>query len=150
MLTNTIRHRLKKQLLGEILLDRSLVDETQLDAALKMQKKRNGFVGKTLINMGFVSEHDVLIALGIQSNLPYIAIDKYQVNKKVIPLIPKEYAQEHHVMPLDMVGSILSVVADKPLDEICGSEIEKISQCQIASFVATRSEIDRAISIWYD
>ncbi len=150
MITETGRHIFNRQRLGEILLDRKLVNENQLDAALKSQKKEPDYVGKTLIKMGFVSEQDVMIALGIQCHLPYIAIDKCQVNKTIVSLIPKEYALRHHVMPLDKVGKILSVVVEAPLNDQMRNELFSLTHCQIASFVATRSEIERAISFWYD
>ncbi len=150
MMAGTVYEKFKRPRLGEILLDRKLVNRKQLDEALSSQKKERDFVGNTLIKMGFISERDVMVALGIQCHLPYIAIDKCQVNRSVMSLIPKEFAQRHHVVPLDKVGNVLSLVTDKPLDADLRDEIKAMTQHEIAFFVATRTEIDRAISLCYD
>lgn len=150
MMSVSVRHRFKRQRLGEILLDRKLVDEVQLEEALRLQQRKPDYVGNTLIEMGFVSEYDVAIALGIQSHLPYLSIMNYEVNKEVLSLIPKEYAQRYRLMPLDKVGRVLSVVVASPLEDEIRRELSELTCSEIASFMGTGAEIDRAIAYWYD
>jgi len=149
MVTKITRPRFKRQLLGEILLQRQAVDEKQLNIALNIQKNELKSLGETLTSLGFVDEQDVTIALGIQCSLPYIAIEKCHINKNVLSLIPKSFALQHHLMPLDRVGNILSIVVHKPLNDFCVKEIKRITNYQIASFLSTKTAIQQAIDYWY-
>ena len=71
------RHRL-----GEILLKRNLLTQEQLEEALEAQKTKREYLGEILIRLGFVDEQDILVALVVQCNLPYIAT-KAEIEKAI-------------------------------------------------------------------
>ena len=138
-----------KELLGEILLKRGLITHDQLTLALEIQKKEPGLIGEILLRLGFLQEIDIVVALIMQQNLPYIAINKYELNKEVVRLIPEEMARQWHVIALEKVDRTLSVVMEDPLNQRVRGDLESTTQCKIAPFIATKSEIDRAIDKWY-
>jgi type IV pilus assembly protein PilB len=139
----------KNQLLGEILLERHLITREQLHKALAVQKKGNGYIGEVLVKLGYVEERDVVVALVVQCNLPYIAIDKYDIDKSIIQLVSKEMARKYHVVPLDRVGNVLSIVMADPLNVSIKAELQRNTNCNIAPFISTKSEIEKAIERWY-
>jgi type IV pilus assembly protein PilB len=139
----------KKELLGQILLKRNLITRDQLKQALKLQKKERGYIGDVLIKHGFIEEKDVMVALVVQCNFPYIAIDQYEIDLRILQLVPKEIACRFHLIPLERVGDVLSVVMANPLDFSAKEELQKLTQCCIAPFIATRIEIDKAINRCY-
>ena len=140
----------KKQLLGQILIKRNLIAADQLKEALELQKKEGGVLGELLVKLGHVTERDIVVALIVQCGFPYIAVNKYEIDLKVLQLIPEETARKYHVMPLDRVGDVLSVVMANPLDLSMIEELEHATGCKIATFIATKAEIDEAISNWYE
>ena len=135
----------KKEKLGEILVKRGKANLQQLNEALEIQKKEKKMVGEILVQLGYVAEIDIVVALILQCGIPYIAIKKYTIDKKVLEMIPGEIAREFHVVPLDMVGNVLSVVMLDPLNETIKSTLAQMTNCKIAVFIATKSEIDEAI-----
>lgn len=139
----------KKQLMGQILLKRNLITQEQLKAALEAQKKDGGVLGEILVRLGFVTEKDIVVALIVQCGFPYIAVNKYEIDSKVIQLIPEDTAKKYHIIPLDRVGDVLSVVMANPLDIAMIEELEKVTHCKIATFIATKAEIDEAINQRY-
>ena len=139
----------KKQLLGQILIKRNLISQEQLKDALEAQKKEGGVLGETLVKMGFVTEKDIVVALIVQCGFPYIAVNKYEIDGKVVQLIPESTARKYHVIPLDRVGDVLSVVMANPLDSNMIEELENVTHCRIATFIATKAEIDEAINQRY-
>ena len=138
-----------KPLIGEILVKRHLITDQQLNEALDVQKKESGFLGEILVKLGYLEERDIVVALVVQCSLPYIAINKYEIDPKVLELVPEKVAREFHVFPLDRVGDVLSVVMVNPLSSELKTELEKITGCKIATFIATKSEIIEAIARWY-
>ncbi len=143
---NTIPSR---QLIGEILVRRNIISPKQLAEALEIQKKREGFVGEILVKLGYVQERDIVVALVVQCSLPYIAVNKYQIDPTIIKIIPKEIAKSQYMIPLDRVGNVLSVVMAHPLTPPLKEQLEKLTGCQIATFIATKSEICDALARYY-
>ena len=76
-----------KQPLGKVLIKRKVITQEQLDQALEVQKREEGYIGEILVKLGYVDERDIVAALVVQSNLPYIAVDKYEIDKSIIQLI---------------------------------------------------------------
>jgi len=139
----------KKQLLGQILIKRGLINQEQLKEALDFQKKEGGFLGEILVSLGYITEKDIVVALIVQCGFPYIAVNKYEIDSKIVKLIPEDVARKHHVIPLDKVGDVLSVVMANPLNLPMIQELEKTTGFKIATFIATKAEIDEAIEQKY-
>lgn len=139
----------KKQLLGEILVNRKIVNADQLSQALAAQKNDPGYLGEILVKLGFADEKDILVALIVQCNLPYIAIDKYEVDRNVLKLLSKEEALSCQSVPVDKVGEVLSVVMANPLDMSIREQLQRSTKMTVTPFIATRAEINRAIERWY-
>lgn len=140
---------MERELIGEILMKRKRITQAQLDHALDVQKKENGFVGEILVKLGYLDERDIVVALVVQCGLPYIAVNKYNIDPQVLTVIPREIALRERVVPLDRIGSILSVVMSNPLSDARKAELETLTKCRVATFIATKSEIDEAIARFY-
>ena len=140
----------ERPLIGEILTKRKSITAEQLDHALAAQKKDGGFVGEILVKLGYVEERDIVVALVVQCGLPYIAINKYTIDPTVVGLIPKQAAQEGRLIAMDRVGDILSVVMTNPLSDEQKAKLEAMTKCRVATFIATKSEIEEAIARNYN
>ena len=55
-------------LLGEIMLEHKMIDRTQLDDALKIQRRSGKCIGETLVDMGAASWTDVTEAIREQAH----------------------------------------------------------------------------------
>ncbi|MBN1869972.1 MAG: hypothetical protein JW847_05285 [Candidatus Omnitrophica bacterium] len=139
-----------KQFLGKILLERNIIDQNQLKHAMSIQEEQGRFFGEILTSLGYANEHDVVAALVIQCHIPYIAIDRYEIDQNIIQLVPGEIARKHRVVPLDRVNDILSIVMANPLDEAAKAELQRVTNCRLVPFIAAESEIKRAIQRWYN
>ena len=141
----------ERRLIGEVLIDRGLVTREQLGRALEEQQRGPGgvFIGEILIRLGFLTEIDIVTALVLQCNLPYIAVSKHDIGRDVIGLIPADVARRDKLVPLDRIGNILSVVMLNPLNADARREVELVTGCKIATFISTRAEIETALERFY-
>ncbi|MBF0330701.1 MAG: hypothetical protein HQL17_02100 [Candidatus Omnitrophica bacterium] len=141
-----ISHCHDRRLIGEVLVERALITDIQLERALFVQKTEGGgYLGNILVRLGFVQEIDIVTALVLQCNLPYISISKYAIDPNIAALIPPDVAHRDRLIPLDKIGNILSVVMQNPLDDDMRSKVETMTGCRIAIFISTREEIDQAL-----
>ncbi len=139
-----------KERIGEILIKRGLIKHEQLKEAIEIQKREKGLIGEILVKLGYVEEVDIVVAMIIQCGFPFIAINKYELDPKILKLIPEDIVREFHVIPLDKVGNVLSVVMSDPLNKTVKEKLEEITNCKIAPFISTKSEILAAIERGFD
>lgn len=102
--------------LGDLLLAENLIEQQDLDAAIEQQKKTGEKLGRTLIEMGAVSESVVLNLLSKQLQIPFVDLTKEEVNPKTVYLLPETYARRFRAIVIGEDGDALLVGMADPLD----------------------------------
>jgi len=69
--------------IGEILLHYRKINIDQLCQALDLQRENNLPIGKTLIQMGVITEAELMELLSIQSNIDKIVTESYNELEKL-------------------------------------------------------------------
>ena len=99
-----------KDRLTDVLIKGNLLKKKDLDKALEIQKKSGGSLGKILVDQGFISQKDLVVATSSQLNIPPIDLSKYKIDKDLIKLVPEKAARQYTLLPLSKLGSVLTVV----------------------------------------
>lgn len=139
---------MKKQL-GQLLIDKRIINQNQLDEALRAQKKQGGLIGQILIDLKFITEDDLVMALADQYGFPYLPLANYDVDSEVIKLVPENVAMQYYLIPIDKIGNILTIVMADPLNEYAIRDVEYITHCKVKTFVSAATDIKQAISRLY-
>jgi hypothetical protein len=139
----------KKKRIGELLVTGGMIREEQLERALEEQKKRGGKVGEILEDLGFINEHNLATFLARQLHLPYLEIEKQLVDPESVQLIPADMARRITAIPLYKDKEALVVAMADPLNIFGLDDIKKAAGREIRQVVATRSDIQKAISSYY-
>jgi len=139
----------KRKMLGEMLVAAGLIKDEQLKKALEEQKKRGGKVGEVLVDLGFVTEHNLASFLGRQLQIPYIEIEKQLVDDEAVRLIPGAMARRLTAIPLYKDKETLIVAMADPLNIFGLDDIRKSAGREIRHVVATRTDILKAIDRYY-
>ena len=139
-----------KKLLGEILIDKGLINHEQLDIALQIQKAERKLLGKVLIEKGYVQEEVILELVSEQLGIPFISLHDFpEVDPEVLTLVPKTLAYQHTLFPLYKDGNTIQVVMDNPFDNFALEIIQYNTDCEVNTAVAVRSEILEFIKKYY-
>jgi len=133
----------------DILINGKLVTEDQLNAALEIQKKIGGSLGKILIWEGFISQKDLMVAMSRQLNIPPIDLSKYKIDKSIISLIPDRIVKQYSIMPISKIGNVLTIAMSDPLNIFAIDDIKSITSYQIQPIIATEADIKEAINSYY-
>jgi general secretion pathway protein E len=102
-----------RRLLGEILVESGLSAE-RLKKALDLQKKRGGRIGTLLIRLSYVTEEEVLRALGAQLGLPVLS-DFGDIDRELALKLPITYAKKAVVLPLRRENGTVIAATAEPL-----------------------------------
>ncbi len=135
--------------LGELLLERKIIDEHQLEQALRVQKEEGGFLSQVLLKLGFVTEIDIATCLSSQYGFPYLPLKDYVIDPQVIKIIPADLAWQCDVVPLDKIDDVLTIAMVDPLNLNIIEELSVFTGCRIQPFIATRSDIINATNKYY-
>ena len=135
--------------LGKLLIENGIINEKQLGEALDRQKKRGGYIGQNLVEMGYATEEEIVSCLTVQYGYPYLPLRNYEINHEIVKLVPAKIAKEYYVIPIDKIGNTLTVTIANPLDKEAVEAIEKASGCRVEIFVSTGSEIEQALKTYY-
>ena len=139
----------KVKKIGEILVDAGLITSGQLEEALNVSKRTGARLGRTLVNIGVVTEEGIAQALAHQFNIPYVSLSGVIIEPQIIKLIPEALARRYKVIPFAKEGNTIRVAMFDPLDVFATDDLKKVSGCQILSSVATELDIQRAIDQYY-
>ncbi len=143
-----------KKKLGDIFIDKGIIGQTQVEAALASQKQWGGKFGSHLVKLGFISEVILLKFLCSQHDCPGADLSKITLKKDVLSLIPKNIAKKNFVLPLDIREvngkRILYTAMPEPCDVETRSELSLLAGIEIKPVLATESQILSAIEKYYD
>ncbi len=139
----------KKKRLGEYLIEQGLVSNDQVKKALEEQKKAGSRLGQTLVELGFLSEDDLIVSLARQLNLPHIDITSYSIKPEIIKLIPQNIARRYELLPLEKVGTELTIAMVDPLNVFAIDEVQKITRCRIEPVICSRSGLEKVLNQAY-
>lgn len=136
--------------IGEVLKEYGYITEDQLRSALEEQKKGgNRRLGQVLLDMNFVSERQVLDALGKKLGYQVIDIDKIHVNTSAVAHLPKAIAAKYNVIPIDTVNDKLTLAMSDPLNLYAQEDIRQITGMPLDIVLCEAEKIKRAINYNY-
>ncbi len=141
--------RINNKQLGELLLERGIISQSQLEQALNVQRDKGGLIGEILVEFGFVKEDDIAQSLTAQYGFPYLPLSNYEVNPEITSIIPSRVARQYLLVPIDKIGNNLTLAMSNPLNVQAIEDVELLSGCSVQTFVSTSSDIKRAIEKYY-
>lgn len=138
--------------IGEILVERGIISQSQLDTALKEQKKHsadNQKLGSYIISLGYATEVDIANVLGAQYNLPVMRIEGLRIKPEVTAMISETLAKKYNIMPLFKVGNELTLAVSDPTDILVIDLVAAEARCRVIPVISPPSDISKAINRHY-
>jgi|GEM_PF-517471 len=141
--------------LGDILLERGVVDALQLHSALAYQRKWGVPLGQVVVDQRFGTGQQVLEALASQAGMQTVDLNAQPADPRLAWLIPERVAEAHRVVPLKLEGqgtrdSVLVVAMAAPASLASLDAVKSVSgKPRVVAKLATDAAIQRAIGRLY-
>lgn len=135
--------------LGELLIEQGRINRKQLDEGLAYAKVHGGLLGQVLVQLGYVTEEEVALALTAQYGFPYLPLESYEIDLDLPTVVPEATARQYCLIPVDRIGNALTLAMADPSNVEIVREIELRTKCVVQPCVSTPSEISRAIDRHY-
>jgi general secretion pathway protein E len=136
--------------LGEILLEKRLIETDDLDRALEIQRERGDKIGKILVDLGFIAAKDLLAALSEQLQVPLVTLEGIAAPAvaETEGLAPR-FLRQCRCLPVGLENSTLTLAMADPLDFETISAVRGFSGLKIAPVLAGEQEILDTIDRFY-
>ncbi len=136
-----------RERLGELLVREGLVTREQLARALAEQQATGMRLGYCLVKLSLIQEVELTKMLARQYRMPAVDLSRFEVDPRVLKLVPAELAAKHLVLPLKREGRTLTVALADPANAGVLDDLKFITRYDIFPVVAgeytLRTLVDR-------
>jgi type IV pilus assembly protein PilB len=136
-------------LLGQLLIKSKLINDEQLNEAVRVQKLQGIRLGAALLQLGYMREESLITFLSSQYNAPAINLSDHKIDTSLLKLVPYETARRYHIIPISKDGAALRVAVVDPSNNFAIDEVRFLTGMKISIHVAAESAINEAIEKYY-
>jgi type IV pilus assembly protein PilB len=137
--------------LGELLVKRGLISSAQLEKAIEHHEGEDGSALSTaLVTLRIFSDAELTAFLQKEYRLPLVDPAAMEVPSEVIRLVPPTLARRHHLVPISLTGSTLTLAMSDPSNLVAINEVKFLTGYDVKVAVAATNSVSAAIASLYD
>ncbi|WP_346350560.1 GspE/PulE family protein [Oceanimonas sp. AH20CE76] len=102
--------------LGELLIDHGVITQGQLETVLQKQRQEGGRLGAVLVQMGMLTELELLGFVAEQLDIPLLDLNKVDIDPQAVKLMSEVYARRHRALVIGADDTQATVVLADPAD----------------------------------
>src|SRR5437867_3368441 len=136
--------------LGELLIADGVTTPDMVAGALARIQTTGETLGEALVALGAVSREDVLKAVAVQHNLPYLFRGEFPSALPVLKAVSLKYLRQYLVCPIDVEAGTLTVATADPLNPLILDDLRQSTGLDVKIMVSSPEAILEAIERTYD
>jgi type IV pilus assembly protein PilB len=137
--------RITALLINEGIVSREFLERAQRDA------KSNGTtITLALIKTGAIDETELTKIIARTYRMPAVDLSKFEVDPKILRLVPAELATKHGVLPLKREGRTLTVAVADPTNQEILEDLKFVTRYDIFPVLGGENTLRNAIEKAYD
>jgi MSHA biogenesis protein MshE len=115
-----------KMRLGDLLVHEHIISNEQLMQALNSQKTSGRKLGDTLIELGYISEQQLLEFFAQQLDVPFLDISQRRISTEVALLLPEVHARRLRAIIIEDQGDSVLLGMSDPADLSALDQLEQM------------------------
>ena len=135
--------------IGQLLIESDLITGEQLQEALALQQQKGGKTFELLIELGYLAKEALHTFLSKQPGIASIELDRVDISRKLLGLVPRELALESLILPIDQMGKLLTVAMACPLDVVSIHKVEQRTGLTVKAMLCRLDSIHAAVEKYY-
>ena len=143
------KKEIQKKLLGQILVERKLVNESQLKEAFDVQKINGKALGDILIALGHTTNDLIMAALSDYLGLEIVSLAKVKLKPDVLNKISPAIAQLYRVIPIAFEDSTLTLTQEYALNIGQIDDLRFLLPFNIKPVLVDKAEVADALEKYY-
>jgi len=126
------------------------ISEDMLAQALEVQKKDGTRIGTTLINLGYVKEEEMLVALSKHYGVKSVDLRNIEIDESLLKLVPSDLAGKYLIVPVSRFGRTLTVAMINPGDVAAIEDIQFATGFEVDAVVAAEDALLKVVQDHYN
>ncbi len=143
--------QLRGRQIGRVLIKMGKLKRSQVQEALDIQKKQRGPIGAILVELGYISEEDLTLALAAQNGMERVELGKLDIGPEVIALLTAQMAQTYRVIGFeyDADKKRLSLAMDNPDNFVATDDLRTLLGYEILPYICKADELQASLDRYY-
>jgi len=139
----------QRKMLGEVLCEKSYLDESGLQFALAEQKIEHRKLGQILLDLGYISHAQLNEALAHQAGIEKVDLNNISIGNDIIGLVPADLVSKYNIMPLSQQNGRLEVAMTDPFQPQVIEDLRLVTGYSVRRYYAEPKEMENAILKFY-
>jgi type IV pilus assembly protein PilB len=135
--------------LGDILLEGGHVTPDQLSNAVEEQRRLGRSLGRVLVDLGVLTEGQLVAALATQIGLKFVDLSDYPVDGSAVSKVPDAVCRRHNALPIGYEDGKLLVAMADPANVFAMDDIRSMTGMEVKPVVATKPDVLAAINRYH-
>lgn len=145
--------QLKGRALGRVLIKMGKITRDKVQKTLAFQKdsKNKTPIGQILMELGYINEADLNLALAFQLGMPYIDLREYDIDDNVIGKITAQMAMTYRVLPVeyDQGKNELTIALDTSDNFRATDDLRTLLGFSIIAMVTDKESLEEMLGKYY-
>jgi type IV pilus assembly protein PilB len=135
--------------LGDILLEGGHVTPDQLSGAVDEQRRLGRSLGRVLVDLGVLTEGQLVAALATQIGLKFVDLSDFPVDGSAVSRVPAPVCRRHNALPIGYDDGKLVVAMADPANVFAVDDIRSMTGMDVRPVVATKADVLAAINRYH-
>ena len=135
--------------LGELLVEHKLLSDVTVQRALAQAQASGKRLGEVLVEEELLDERTLAQLVAEQEELDFIDLGKYDLDRDAVRLLPAPLARDCQAVPFAFNDTAVKVAVADPVDGYALELIRTALARPVHFFVATRREVEAALTEAY-
>jgi general secretion pathway protein E len=130
-----------KKPIGQMFLERGLIDEEELRTAVNLQAESREKIGKLLVDLGYISEKDCLALVSEHLGIPSVTGMEYPSVPVLENVLTYRFMKQCKFVPIALEGDLLTLAMTDPLDHATIDSVRHATGYRVKTVLGAESEI---------
>lgn len=133
--------------LGHRLVDKGLLTEEQLEAAITSPVRRR--LGRELLLREYINSTQLVQELAEQLELEWAPLNPFKLDKRLIEAVPRRVASHYGVLPVAEEADTLVLASEGPVSQVSLGAISRQLKRPVRCRLAPQGRVTLGIRYWY-
>ncbi len=138
-----------KERLTDILINNKLLTKEQLVQALEVQKEKGGRLSDIIVDLKFIKESDLILALSEGLGFPLIDLKRFKIDYEIARVIPADIARHYQIIPVSKMGDTITLAMADPLNIFAIDHVKALTGYKINTIISSSQDILQTIELSY-
>jgi type IV pilus assembly protein PilB len=127
--------------IADALVEDGLLTAQQVEELLEKQKKEGTRFIKLVVEKAYVTENDLVVAMGRVLNTPPVNVSRLMVPPDLADLVSRDMAANYKVLPVARLGNKLFLAMADPLNVLAVDDVKRMTKLDVAPMIASEKAI---------